>query len=68
MARIAIEDDGVGMPPTAKRYGFGLLALRDRLEQLGGSLEISAAAKVGSTVVVSLPTAPHRPGTERVAR
>lgn len=56
MARIAVEDDGVGMPPTAKRYGFGLLALRERVEQLDGSLEISPAAQSGTAVVVYLPT------------
>ncbi len=56
MARIAVEDGGVGMPPRAKRYGFGLLALRERLEQLGGSLEIRGNSGTGTTVVVSLPT------------
>jgi PAS domain S-box-containing protein len=55
MARIAVEDGGVGMPPSAKRYGFGLLALRERVEQLGGSLETRATAGSGTTVVVSLP-------------
>jgi PAS domain S-box-containing protein len=61
MARIAVEDAGVGMPPTAKRYGFGLLALRERLEQLGGSLETRTAPGSGTTVAVSLPASPRRP-------
>jgi signal transduction histidine kinase len=55
MARIAVEDGGVGMPPSAKRHGFGLLALRERLEQLGGSLETRASSGAGTTVVISLP-------------
>lgn len=55
MARIAVEDGGVGMPPRAKRYGFGLLALRERLEQMGGSLETRGGTGAGTTVVVSLP-------------
>jgi PAS domain S-box-containing protein len=55
MARIAVEDGGVGMPPRAKRYGFGLLALRERVEQLGGSLETRGNPGSGTTVVVSLP-------------
>ena len=55
MARIAVEDGGVGMPPRAKRYGFGLLALRERVEQLGGSLETRATPGSGTTVVVRLP-------------
>jgi PAS domain S-box-containing protein len=56
MARISVEDAGVGMPPTAKRHGFGLLALRERVEQLGGSLETRGSVDIGTTVVVSLPT------------
>jgi two-component system, NarL family, sensor histidine kinase UhpB len=56
MARIAVEDGGVGMPPRAKRYGFGLLALRERVEQLGGSLESRGTRGSGTTVVVSLPS------------
>ena len=58
MARIAVEDGGVGMPPRAKRYGFGLLALRERVEQLGGSLETRGTPGSGTTVVVSLPVSP----------
>jgi signal transduction histidine kinase len=56
IARIAVEDGGAGMPPRAKRYGFGLLALRERVEQLGGSLETRSTPGSGTTVVVSLPT------------
>jgi PAS domain S-box-containing protein len=56
MVRIAVEDGGVGMPPRAKRYGFGLMALRERLDQLGGSLETRGSAGAGTTVVVSLPS------------
>jgi PAS domain S-box-containing protein len=55
MARIEVEDAGVGMPGRAKRYGFGLLALRERLEQMGGSMETRGSARAGTTVVVSLP-------------
>jgi signal transduction histidine kinase len=54
-----VEDRGVGMPPRAKRYGFGLLALRERVEQLGGSLETRSAPGSGTTVVVSLPARPQ---------
>ena len=68
MARIAVEDGGVGMPPRAKRYGFGLLALRERVEQLGGSLEARSTPGSGSTVVVSLPTRPSLPNARGGAR
>ena len=68
MARIAVEDGGVGMPPRAKRYGFGLLALRERVEQLGGSLETRSTPGSGTTVVVSLPTRPSLPDVQGGAR
>ena len=68
MARIAVEDGGVGMPPRAKRYGFGLLALRERVEQLGGSLETRSTPGSGTTVVVSLPTRPSLPNVQGGAR
>ncbi len=62
MARVAVEDAGVGMPSTARRSGFGLLALRERIETLGGSLETRGTPGHGTTVVVRLPTPPppHR--------
>lgn len=55
VVRVAVEDDGVGLSPEAPRHGFGLLALRERAEQLGGTLETRAGAGRGTTVVVSLP-------------
>jgi PAS domain S-box-containing protein len=68
MARIAVEDGGVGLPPRAKRYGFGLLALRERVEQLGGSLETRATPGSGTTVAVSLPIHPSQPDIPGGAR
>ena len=68
IARIAVEDGGVGMPPRAKRHGFGLLALRERLEQLGGSLETRTTQGSGTTVAVSLPIGSSRRDLQRGAR
>lgn len=58
MACITVEDRGVGMPPRAKRHGFGLLALRERVEQLGGSLETRSRRGSGTTAEVRLPASP----------
>lgn len=67
MARVAVEDDGVGFDPdagrgsfgrdaNAGRGGFGLLALRERLGQLGGTLAVgSRPGGAGSRVVASVP-------------
>jgi PAS domain S-box-containing protein len=65
MARIAVEDSGVGMPPRSKHQGFGLLALRERVEQMGGSLETRSTPGSGTTVVVSLPAANRRGDARR---
>jgi len=65
MVRVAIEDRGIGVDSglinslfvhPGQTGGFGLLALRERLAQLGGALEIGTGRDgSGSRVVVSLP-------------
>jgi PAS domain S-box-containing protein len=51
--RLSICDDGVGGADTAA--GSGLLGLRDRVEALGGSIEISSPPGHGTQLVVELP-------------
>ena len=55
LARVAVEDDGVGFSSEASPQGFGLLALRERLSQMGGSLDIASIPGGGTTVVASVP-------------
>jgi len=57
MARVAVEDSGRGFRPEAGQRGFGLLALRERLRQLGGSLEIVSVPGVGTKVAATAPLA-----------
>jgi two-component system sensor histidine kinase UhpB len=57
MASVAVEDAGIGFDPAAVRSGFGLLALRDRVTQMGGRLETTSAPGSGTRVVVSVPCA-----------
>ena len=54
-ACVAVEDSGVGFDPETVRGGFGLLALRDRVGQMGGSLEIKSAPGSGTRAVVRIP-------------
>jgi signal transduction histidine kinase len=55
LARVTVRDDGVGgADPTA---GSGLRGLRDRVEALGGRLEVESPAGEGTTVCVELPVA-----------
>lgn len=55
-----VEDDGVGFNPDAMRRptrsdgGLGLLGIRERIDMLGGSVEIRAAPGAGTRVVVHL--------------
>jgi signal transduction histidine kinase len=51
--RIRIGDDGVGGADL--RRGSGLLGLRDRVEWLGGSIDIRSPAGGGTRIEVSLP-------------
>jgi sensor histidine kinase YesM len=56
--RIAIEDDGPGLPEGALRAGVGLENTRERLSQLYGSeqrLELANLPEGGLRVVMSLP-------------
>lgn len=55
---IAVEDDGVGLDArkaAAKKDGFGLFQLRERLELLGGSIQIDSEPGRGCRVSIRLP-------------
>jgi signal transduction histidine kinase len=63
--RLEIRDNGKGISPEMRHQmesggtvGVGVRGMRERVRQLGGSLEISSAgAGTGTRVVVRLPTA-----------
>ena len=50
-----VIDDGVGFDPRVTRYGSGLTNMRDRVEALGGSLEVTSAPGAGTTVAGGVP-------------
>jgi len=60
--RLQIRDDGRGIPPKrlrsliegAAEAGVGLAGMRERIRELGGSLEIRSD-RAGTTVVISIP-------------
>jgi signal transduction histidine kinase len=56
-AAIEIRDAGRGFDPGAERgaESFGLLALRERLEELGGALSVDAAPGKGVAVAARVP-------------
>jgi signal transduction histidine kinase len=51
---VAVSDDGVGIPADAQA-GIGLLSLRERAAELGGTSEITCPPSGGTTVRTRLP-------------
>jgi signal transduction histidine kinase len=50
-----VGDDGVGFDQRAVRHGYGLINLRDRVEALGGRIEVVSAPGAGTTVRGEIP-------------
>jgi signal transduction histidine kinase len=56
-----VRDDGVGFVPRATNGdggGFGLVAMRQRVQGLAGTLEIESEPGGGTAVSVSVPAIP----------
>jgi signal transduction histidine kinase len=51
-----VLDDGIGFDTSSSSYGTGLQGIADRLEALGGVLEISSRPGEGTTLLGSVPT------------
>ncbi len=64
--RITVEDDGVGFCPddvlslAGGPRGFGLFNIRERLELLGGQLQITSSPERGTAAVVTAPLRPAK--------
>ncbi len=58
-AMALIEDDGVGfdVDATTAMGRLGLLGMRERVEMLGGQLELESAAGRGTTIIAKVPLA-----------
>jgi signal transduction histidine kinase len=52
-----VIDDGDGFDPTTIGYGTGLQGMADRLDALGGSLEVRSAPGEGTAVTGRVPSA-----------
>ena len=51
---LTVADDGIGFDPSADTNGFGLRGMRNRVEQVGGTLTVESGPK-GTTVRVEVP-------------
>ena len=50
-----VSDDGHGFDAEATTYGTGLQGMADRLEAIGGWLEVRSAPGAGTTVIGRAP-------------
>jgi two-component system nitrate/nitrite sensor histidine kinase NarX len=55
---LTVEDDGLGFDPTtvagSMEGGFGLASMRERVEQVGGTIAVHTAPNAGTRIVVRL--------------
>jgi signal transduction histidine kinase len=54
---VAVTDDGSGFDRTSTTRGAGLTNMEDRLDALGGSLEVESCPGAGTTVRATVPVA-----------
>jgi signal transduction histidine kinase len=54
--QLEVRDDGRGFEPSAATAGFGLTGLRERVEQLGGTVEIASGPARGTVVQARMPS------------
>lgn len=67
-ARAVIEDNGRGFTAGSRgagRPGLGLLSIRERAAQLGGSAQIVSTPGAGTRITVEMPVLPRSPGDVR---
>src|SRR6185503_9483820 len=53
--RLVVRDEGCGFDPSRVGRGFGLTAMRERVEAVGGAFVLSSAPGSGTTVEALVP-------------
>jgi signal transduction histidine kinase len=60
-----VQDDGSGFDTKVSPVGFGLAAMRQRIEELGGTFNLESTPDEGTTVAAIVPvTARARPSDQ----
>jgi signal transduction histidine kinase len=54
-----VRDSGVGFSPRSVQRGSGLINMRDRIEAVGGELDVTSRRGRGTLVRGSVPIDPH---------
>jgi PAS domain S-box-containing protein len=55
VVEVTIEDKGAGFDAGAPTSGYGLFSIRERLNRLGGRIEVQSSPGRGSRIVLSVP-------------
>jgi PAS domain S-box-containing protein len=61
-----VSDDGRGFDPALVRPGVGISAMRERVEALGGNIELKSAPGEGTRVTVRVPLRDDTPNPRRL--
>jgi signal transduction histidine kinase len=62
---VEVHDDGIGFVPTHARES-GLSGLRDRIEAVGGHLQVTSRPGAGCRLTATVPATPRRPEIQQV--
>ena len=63
MMLMSVEDKGAGFCHESIPPGFGLFSIRERLNHLGGDMQIDSVPGAGTRIVVVAPMAIDAPET-----
>ncbi len=63
---IEVSDDGKGFDPGSARVGVGLVGMRERVEGLGGEIEVRSRPGEGTRVIVMVPSGGGTPAPRRL--
>lgn len=55
--RLEFVDDGCGFDPAARSEGYGLLGMRERVDAMGGRMEVQSSKGLGAKISIRLPAA-----------
>ena len=61
-----VTDDGRGFDPAVAQGGVGLVGMRERVEELGGEIEVSSRPGEGTEVTVRVPVGGGTPAPRRL--
>jgi PAS domain S-box-containing protein len=59
--RLKLKDDGTGFDPGASYEGFGLLGMKERVEAMGGQIQIESAPGTGTSIAIVIPSPDRAP-------